>query len=293
MNGNSVLSDRVDRWLDGRRALVTGGARGLGAAVAEALAAAGATVAVWDAPGWPEAPLAYPLAGPADLQRVVDALGEGAYAAAVDVRDVAQVRGEMAATVEALGGLDIVVCAAGLRTAATAAVMTDEAWDAVVDTNLHGTYHVLREAVAHLERSGHGRAVVVAAEEGRRGAYGLSHYAAAAWAQIGLAKSLAHEVAESGVAVSVVCPGPMETAMSDDPAYWATLQAARDGSAPVTAPDRAEAEHALRVRHPSHQTYVSVAAVVRAVTHLIAEPGLDMTGAVIDVSAGMAATNTA
>ncbi|GAA1510712.1 SDR family NAD(P)-dependent oxidoreductase [Nocardioides humi] len=276
---------------DDRRVLVTGGARGLGAAVVASFAAGGARVAVWDAP----TPMAldYPLSGAAELDAARVAVGPTGHVAAVDVRDVAQVRSELPATVAALGGLDVVVCAAGVRTAATAATMSDAAWDAVVDTNLHGTYHVLREALIHLEESGRGRIVVVAAEEGRRGAFGLSHYAAAAWAQIGLAKSLAHEVAEHGIAVGVVCPGVMDTAMTSDPAYWSVLQAGRDGSLAVAAPDRAEAEHALRVRHPSHTTYVSVDAVVRAVDQLVAEPGLDRTGAVVDVSAGLAAANTA
>lgn len=284
MNGNSTP-------YDGRRVLVTGGARGLGAAIAAAFAGGGARVAVWDAPG--AMALDYPLSGAAELDAARTVVGPAGHVAAVDVREVAQVRAALPATVAALGGLDVVVCAAGVRTAATAATMSDAAWDDVVDTNLHGTFHVLRETLVHLEESGRGRIVVVAAEEGRRGAFGLSHYAAAAWAQIGLAKSLAHEVAEHGIAVGVVCPGVMDTAMSDDPSYWAVLQAGRDGSLPVAGADRAAAEHALRVRHPSSTTYADSGAVVRAVEQLVAEPGLDRTGTVVDVSAGLAATNTA
>ncbi|MBM7516653.1 SDR family NAD(P)-dependent oxidoreductase [Nocardioides nitrophenolicus] len=276
---------------DGRRVLITGGARGLGAAIAASFVAAGARVAVWDAPGGMQ--LGYPLSGAAELDAARELVGPEGHVAAVDVRDVAQVRAALPAAVEALGGLDVVICAAGVRTAATAATMSDADWDAVVDTNLHGTYHVLRESLAHLEASGRGRIVVVAAEEGRRGAFGLSHYAAAAWGQIGLAKSLAHEVADQGISLGVVCPGVMETAMTDDPAFWAVLQAGRDGSLATTGPDRGAAEHALRVRHPSSTTYVDLDAVVRAVDQLVSEPGLDRTGAVIDVSAGLAATNTA
>ncbi|WP_158726441.1 SDR family NAD(P)-dependent oxidoreductase [Tomitella fengzijianii] len=284
MNQNSVERD-------GLRVLVTGGARGLGAAVASTFSEAGARVAVWDAPGAMD--VQYPLSGATELARIRTDLGQNGYAAAVDVRDVARIRAELPLTVAALGGLDVVVCAAGVRTAATAADMSDAAWDNVIDTNLHGTYFVLRESLTYLEDSGRGRIVVIAAEEGRRGAYGLSHYAAASWAQIGLAKSVAHEVAEHGIAVGVVCPGVMDTVMTADPGYWAVLQAGRDGSLAVSGPDRAEAEHALRVRHPSSTTYVDVATVVRAVEHFVDEPGLDRTGAVIDLSAGMAATNTA
>ncbi len=299
MNQNSVGGDHrfnEDAPLSGRRAVVTGGARGLGAAIASALVDGGAAVVVWDAPEWTDCPAAYPLATAETLTTLIGSLsdrGATATGIGVDVRRPEQVQRAMRESIEVLGGVDLLVCAAGVRTSVLAATMTDQEWDAVVDANLHGTYHVLREAVRHLEDSGRGRAVVIAADEGRRGSYAHSHYAAAAWAQIGLAKSLALEVAESGTAVSVVCPGPLDTEMTTDPAYWAAVQAGRDGRAAVTTADREEAEHQLRVRHPSSRAYADQEAVVRAVLHLLAEPGLDLTGAVLDVSAGLAATNTA
>lgn len=275
---------------EGRRAVVTGGARGLGKAVALTLAAKGAKVVIWDGPEWPDSPMAYPLSTSAEVERAGE---QGLGAFSVDVRDLDQVRHTMSRTVDLLGGIDMVVCAAGVRTTASAATMTDQEWDAVIDTNLHGTFHVLRETLPHLEASGHGRAVVISADEGRRGSFAHSHYSAAAWAQIGLAKSLAHEAAEHGTSVSVVCPATLDTEMTADPAYWASIQAGRDGRTTVTEVSRDQGEHLLRVRHPSHQTYTSTGAVVRSVIHLLAEPGLEMTGAVIDVSAGLAATNTA
>lgn len=81
--------------------------------------------------------------------------------------------------------------------------------------------------------------------------------------------------------------------MSDDPGYWAAMQAGRDGGQGPAVANREEAEHALRLRNPASTAYADPEAVVRSVLQLLGEPSQDLTGAVIDVSAGMAATNTA
>ena len=206
------------RNLAGSVAVVTGGARGVGAAIAAELAGAGADIAIWDAPDWPAAPIGYPLSDVDEMGRSAErvrALGRRAHAVAVDMRSPEAVEAAAAQTLAALGSIDILVCAAGVRSATPVSRMTDEQWDSVIDTNLHGAYHAIRSTLAQLEASGSGRVLIVAAEEGRRGAPGLAHYAAAAWGQIGLAKSLALESAPFGVAVNVVTPGPIATQMSE------------------------------------------------------------------------------
>lgn len=266
---NAYSGDR-ESPLRGRTAVVTGGARGLGAQIALDLAALGADVAVWDAPTWTDAPLDYPLAGSVDLEstvRSVEDAGCRSLAVAVDVRDVAAVERAVERTVEGLGAIDVLVCAAGVRTVAVGATMSDEEWDAVVDTNLHGVYHCLRASLPHLEASGHGKVVVVAAEEGRRGAASLSHYSAAAWGAIGLAKSVAIEEAAFGVAVTVVCPGPMATAMG--------------------TPDAA----AVTARPTASGEVVPVQSVSETVQFAVTRPGLELTGSVLDVTAGLIAFN--
>ncbi len=253
-----------------RVAVVTGGAGGLGARIALDLADAGADIAIWDAPAWSDAPVDYPLADAAAMDasvHAVEATGRRALAVAVDVRDLAAVERAVQHTIDRLGSLDVLVCAAGVRTVAPAATMTDEEWAAVVDTNLHGTYHCLRAALPHLESSGAGRVVVVAAEEGRRGAAELSHYSAAAWGAIGLAKSAAIEEAEYGVAVTVVCPGPMDTAMGTTAAL------------------------AVAARPTSTGRAVTVESVSDTVRFAVTRPGLELTGSVLDVTAGLIAFN--
>lgn len=256
--------------MTGRTAVVTGGAGGLGARICLDLAEAGADVAVWDVPGWSDAPLDYPLAdGDAIITvvREVEATGRRAIAVEVDVRDPAAAERAAELTVEGLGRPDILVCAAGVRTVAPAATMTDEEWDAVVDTNLHGVYHCIRATLPHLESTGTGRIVVVAAEEGRRGAASFSHFSAAAWGAIGLAKSVAIEEAPYGMSVTVVSPGPMATAM------------ATPGAAAVAA------------RPTSTGQSVPVESVSDTVLFAVTRPGLELSGSVLDVTAGLIAFN--
>lgn len=256
--------------LAGRIAVVTGGAGGLGSRICVDLAEAGADVAIWDVPAWSDSPMDYPLADAEAMSaavRAVEATGRRALAVTVDVRDPADAERAAELTVEGLGHPDVLVCAAGVRTVASVATMTDEEWDAIVDTNLHGVYHALRAALPHLESTGEGRVVVVAAEEGRRGAAELSHYSAAAWGAIGLAKSVAIEEATYGVAVTVVSPGPMATAM------------ATPGAAAVAARPTA-----------TGQT-VPVESVSDTVLFAVTRPGLELSGSVLDVTAGLIAFN--
>lgn len=250
--------------------MVTGGAGGLGSRIALDLATAGADVAVWDAPVWADAPLDYPLGDASAVQEVVasvEAAGRRALAVPVDVRDLASVEQAVLSTVDGLGSPDVLVCAAGVRTVSHAITMEDAEWDAVVDTNLHGVYHCIRAALPHLESTGRGRVVVVAAEEGRRGAAAFSHYSAAAWGAIGLAKSVAIEEAPYSVAVTVVAPGPMTTAMAT-PA--ASSMAARPTATGESVP---------------------VESVSETVMFAVTRPGLELSGSVLDVTAGLIAFN--
>lgn len=283
------------RNLEGSVAVVTGGARGVGAAIAAGLARAGADIAIWDAPDWAAAPVGYPLSGEGELAQSaasIRALGRRAHTVAVDMRSPEAVEAATAETVAALGPADILVCAAGVRSATSVSRMTDEQWDSVIDTNLHGAYHAIRSTLGQLEASGAGRVLIVAAEEGRRGAPGLAHYAAAAWGQIGLAKSLALESAPFGVAVNVLTPGPIATEMSASADFWALAQSGRSGALPVEAASADGARQSLEAVHPSAAAYVSVESVCAAAMFAIGADGLEMTGSVIDVSAGLAAMNT-
>src|ERR1700678_764660 len=170
---------------EGKTALVTGGARGQGAAIAAALARQGCDVAIWDVPDGAPTTMDYSLAGKEDMHAIAEEIagtGRRVQVYEADVRYMPSVESAFADTLRDFGRIDVIVCAAGVRSVALASEMTDEVWADVIDTNLHGTYHTIRATLPHLIEGGGGAFLILAAEEGRRGTPLLSHYAAAAWA---------------------------------------------------------------------------------------------------------------
>jgi NAD(P)-dependent dehydrogenase (short-subunit alcohol dehydrogenase family) len=188
------------RELEGRVALVTGGASGIGFACARELSRRGARVAVADADA-------------ARLSRLARRFG-AANLYAIDVADPAAVRGAVADLTRRGRRLDILVLAAGICRDAVLWKMTDEAWSRVIDVDLSGAAHVLRAAAPALRRHGRGRVVFISSINGRRGKFGQSNYAAAKAGLLGLARSAARELAGSGVTVNVVEPGFTTTPMT-------------------------------------------------------------------------------
>jgi 2-hydroxycyclohexanecarboxyl-CoA dehydrogenase len=181
--------------LEGRTALVTGGASGIGAATARRLAADGARVAVGDL----------------DLGRARDVAGEiGGVATELDVADTASVGRAVAAATEALGPVDVLVNNAGTDRFAFF-VNTDEAlWDFVLAVNLRGVLACTHAVLSTMHERG-GVIVNVASEAGRVGSQGSATYSAAKAGVIGFTKAIARESARFGVRCNAVAPGPIET----------------------------------------------------------------------------------
>ena len=188
------------RELEGRVALVTGGASGIGLACARELSRRGARVAVADADA-------------VRLRRLARHFG-AANLYAIDVADPAAVRRAVADLTRRGRRLDILVLAAGICRDAVLWKMTDEAWSRVIDVDLSGAAHVLRAAAPALRRQRRGRVVLISSINGRRGKFGQSNYAAAKAGLLGLARSAARELAGSGVTVNVVEPGFTTTPMT-------------------------------------------------------------------------------
>lgn len=191
--------------LSGRRALVTGGGRGIGRAVALDLAAAGAAVAV-AARTRPELD-----AVSAEIERG----GGRALAVTMDVADPESVRAGFVRAREALGGLDILVSAAGIAPTAPLARTSDAVWRQVLETNLSGPFYCLREALPEMTARGWGRVVNLASIAGKTGYPYIAAYAATKHGVLGLTRCAALEVATSGVTVNAVCPGYVDTPMLD------------------------------------------------------------------------------
>lgn len=274
---------------DNQVAMVTGGARGVGAACAAFLARGGADVALVDLPEG-AAPMRtdYPLATAEDMasaEATVTGVGGRVSVHGADVRRPGELNSAVRSVRDRLGHIDLAVLAAGIRGIAPIDRMDDDQWDAVIDANLHGVYNSFRALIPSMVEQGFGRIVVIVGEEARRGVAKASHSAAAGWATIGLAKSVALEVADAGVAVNVVALGPMDTpAHHSDEAHH--LAGGPEGS-------RDGARHALEVRNPFSSAYVDAATVAETVGFLLSRSNPALTGGVTDISNGLAALNSA
>jgi 2-hydroxycyclohexanecarboxyl-CoA dehydrogenase len=178
--------------LEGRTALVTGGASGIGAATARRLAAEGAEVVVGD----------IDLEGARGVAAEVDG-----RAVAMDVTDVASVR----AAAEAAGPVDVLVNNAGTDRFAFFLHTDPELWDFVLGVNLRGTLAVTHAVLPSMHERGGGAIVNVASEAGRVGSQGSAVYSAAKAGVIGFTKAIARESARFGVRCNAVAPGPIET----------------------------------------------------------------------------------
>lgn len=182
----------------GRTAIITGGASGLGCAVAKRIVDEGGRVALWDVD--------------ADrLAETKDAIG-ATHVEAFDVSDAAAVARATDATAAALGKVDILVCSAGI-TGATASVdqYPIDSWLRVVDINLNGLFYCCRAVVPHLVANGYGRIVNVASVAGKEGNPNASAYSATKAGVIGLTKSLGKELAGKGVIANALTPATFES----------------------------------------------------------------------------------
>lgn len=188
------------KWLDGRHALVTGGGTGIGAAAATHLHAAGAKVSLLGRRLEP-------------LQQTAERLN--GYAVACDVTQVDQIvrAFEEARTVN--GPIEMLVVNAGIAESAPFHKMTRESWDRIVATNLTAAFDCTKAAIGDLLKSENGRLVFVASVASLRGVPYAAHYAASKHGLLGLMRSLAAEYAKTNLTVNAVCPGYVDTPMTD------------------------------------------------------------------------------
>ena len=190
--------------LQGQVALVTGGSRGIGLAIAEELANAGARIAVVARDE------ARAQAAAANLA------GEGHRGYGCDVADPEAVNALVKRVEEELGSLDVLVNNAGVTRDNVLMRIKDDDWDAVLDTNLRGAFNTIRAASRGMMKRRAGRVINITSVVGITGNKGQSNYAASKAGVIGLTKAVAKELASRGVLVNAVAPGYIETDMTAD-----------------------------------------------------------------------------
>ena len=254
----------------GRTAVVTGGGRGIGAAIARALAWAGARVVVTARTAEEIEAVAAELC----------AAGAEAWALPCDVADETSVRSLARAVRERVGDVDILINNAGVSSSAPLVKLTLDEWNRVMGVSATGSFLCTREFLPRMIERGFGRIVNVASVAGLDGAKYIAHYSAAKHAVVGLTRSVAFEVAGKGVTVNAVCPGYVDTPM--------TLRTLENVQA-RTGLSREEARRAL-LAAAGQERLVTVAEVATAVLAFCRDADGEHNGQVIAIDGGMVPT---
>ena len=202
--------------VEGKVALITGAGRGQGRSHAIRLAEEGASIIALDICA-PVASVSYPMASREDLEEtceLVRSAGGDVYSAVVDVRDFETLTTEVAAGIESLGGLDIVVTNAGIASYAAGHEISEAAWQEMIDINLTGTWHTVKAVVPHLIAAGRGGSIVLTSSAaGLQGTPNLAHYVAAKHGVTGLMRTFANELAPHWIRVNSIHPTQVDTPM--------------------------------------------------------------------------------
>jgi NAD(P)-dependent dehydrogenase (short-subunit alcohol dehydrogenase family) len=205
--------------LAGKTAFITGGARGIGLAIAEEMAKEGANITIFDIASGTIPDVGYPIATATDLQTAkakIEGLGVKCFEIKGDVRDLAALKKAMQQTVTDLGSLDIVVANAGISQAGTIEQFSDEEISAVLDINVSGVIKTTQAAAPIMKKQNSGRIIYISSALGRMGNELFPIYTSSKWAVIGFAKSAALTYGKHNILCNVVAPGLVRTKLADN-----------------------------------------------------------------------------
>ena len=263
MTGHTLPSPRYPD-LAGKRAFVTGGAVGIGRAIATLLTLQGVRVAVADLDA-------------AAAERAAAEIGGDAVAVGVDVRDRASVEAGFAAALDRLGGCEILIANAGVSTMRPALELTDEDWDFNFSVNSRGIFLTDQIVARHFVATGTGVIVNTASLAAKVGAPLLAHYSASKFAVLGWTQALARELAPQGIRVNAVCPGFVRTSMQSREVEW-------ESHLRGMTPDEVVADYVRQTPLGRIETPEDVAGVV---VFLCSDGARFMTGQGVNVTGGV------
>ena len=281
--------------LEGKIAIVTGAARGIGRATALAFASEGAVVIGIDIAGPVSETLEVEPATRAELDetgRLVEAAGGKWAARQLDQRDIAVLREAAAWTAETFGKIDILFANAGIQAFKPILELEDADWHDQIDVNLTGTCNAIRAVAPYLVKNGGGRIIVTSSTQGQHGTKYGAAYSASKWGIIGLMKSAALELGQYGITVNAIIPGLIDTPLTRHRQRYAQAIDDLTNAEPLEKLE-AEARKKLAAKSPLGVPWLPPESIAPAVVFLASDDAYMVSGATYDVTGGDSANITA
>jgi len=274
----------MDSSLAGRVALVSGGARGNGRAIAVRLAAAGADVTVTDINQPQVDSVPYATASKSDLdttRELIEQAGARSLGVIADVRSIEEMQAAVDQTKETFGGLDMVVANAGIFSGGVPAhQLTEQQWSLMLEVNVTGSWNTARAAIPTVLESDHGCITLISSVAGiQGGTSGFAHYVTAKHAIVGLTRALATELGPSGVRVNVIAPTMVNTPMTDNQFYYDLFTGGPGGT-------RETMLEVLRGMHMLPISGIEPEDVANAVAWLASDEARYIHGAILPIDGG-------